>query len=142
MLGKRNKRVHAFFQRYNHESERNSATRVLTHLFQCHSTVQWAQRHGDLLLPSDVHLALLLVGETGRVWRTIYGRERETNHLPLWDEVEIIDRAEHWMIRPLKESAHMLGYNDLLSRPNIELNTIWKPIIKKVRWKKYEYEHR
>ncbi len=54
-------------------------------------------------------------------------------HLPLWDKVEIIDRAEHWRIRRLKESAHMLGYNDLLSRPSIELNTIWEPIIKKAR---------
>ena len=41
------------------------------------------------------------------------------NHLPWWDEVEIIDRAEYWRIRRLKESAHMLGYNDLLSRPSI-----------------------
>ena len=39
------------------------------------------------------------------------------NHLPLWDKIEIIDRAEHWRIRYLKESAHMLDYNDLLSRP-------------------------
>ena len=38
------------------------------------------------------------------------------------------------MIRCLKESAHMLGYNDLLSRPRVELNTIWEPIIKKARW--------
>ena len=58
------------------------------------------------------------------------------NHLPLWDKVEIIDRAERWRIRRLKESAHMLGYNDLLSRPNIELNTIWEPIIKKARFLK------
>ena len=50
-----------------------------------------------------------------------------------WDKVEIIDRAEHWRIRHLKESAHMLGYNDLLSRPSIELNTIWELIIKKAR---------
>ena len=55
------------------------------------------------------------------------------NHLLLWDEAEIIDRAEHWRIRRLKESAHMLGYNDLLSRPSKEMNTIWEPIIKKVR---------
>ena len=26
----------------------------------------------------------------------------------------------------------MLSYNDLLSRPSIELNTIWEPIIKKL----------
>ena len=65
------------------------------------------------------------------------------NYLPLWDEVEIIDRAEHWRIRRLKESAHMLGYNDLLSRPSIEINTIWELIIKKIRLKKKsEYEHR
>ena len=49
--------------------------------------------------------------------------------LPLWDKVEIIDRAEHWRIRRLKESAHMLGYNDLLSRPSIELNKIWEPSV-------------
>ena len=52
------------------------------------------------------------------------------NHLPLWDKVEIIDRAERWRIRRLKESAHLLGYNDRLSRPSIELNTISEPIIK------------
>ena len=62
-------------------------------------------------------------------------KEKE-NHLPLWYKVEIIDRAEHWRIRRLRESAHMLGYNDLLSRPSIELNTIWELIIKKARWKK------
>ena len=39
---------------------------------------------------------------------------------------------EHWSIRRLKESAHMLAYNDLMRRPNIEMNTIWGPIIKKV----------
>ena len=58
------------------------------------------------------------------------------NHLSLWDEVEIIDREEHWRIRRFKESAHMLGYNYLLSRPSIEMNTIWQPMIKKVRLKK------
>ena len=51
------------------------------------------------------------------------------------DEVEIIDRAEHSRIRRLKESAHMVGYNDLLSRPSVEKNTIWESMIKKVRWK-------
>ena len=66
-------------------------------------------------------------GMADHIWK------EKRNHLPLWDKVEIIDRAEHWRIRHLKESAHMLGYNDLLSRPSIELNTIWEPIIKKAR---------
>ena len=36
----------------------------------------------------------------------------------------------------LKESAYLLDYNDLLSRPSIKLNTVWDPIIKKARWEK------
>ena len=60
------------------------------------------------------------------------GKEKG-NYLPLWDKVKIIDSDEHWRIRFLKESAHMLGYSDLLSRPSREINTIWEPIIKKVR---------
>ena len=76
-------------------------------------------------------------GMADHIWK------KKGNYLPLCDKVEIIDRAEHWRIRRLKESAHMLGYNDLLSRPSIELNTIWEPIIKKTRWKKKsEYEQR
>ena len=62
----------------------------------------------------------------------------------IWKEkgkVEIIDRAENWRIRRLKESARMLGYSDLLSRPSIELNTIWELIIK-AWWKKNLNEHR
>ena len=66
-------------------------------------------------------------GMADHIWK------EKGNHLPLWDKLEIIDRAEHWRIRCLKESAHILGYNDLLSRPSIELNTIWEPIIKKAR---------
>jgi len=55
------------------------------------------------------------------------------NHLPLWNEVEIIDHEEHWKIRKLKESAHMLGKNNCLSNPSIEMDSIWKPFIMKDR---------
>ena len=58
------------------------------------------------------------------------------NHLPLWDAVKVIERDEPGRIRRLKESAHMLGYSDLVSRPSIEMNTIWEPIIKKIRFLK------
>ena len=47
----------------------------------------------------------------------------------------IIDREENWKIRRLKDSAHLVGYRDLLSRPSIETNTIWEPVIKKVELK-------
>ena len=66
-------------------------------------------------------------GMVDHIWK------EKGNHLPLRDKVEIIYKAEHSQIRRLKESAHMLDYNDLLSRPSIELNTIWEPIIKKAR---------
>ena len=69
-------------------------------------------------------------GMADHIWK------EKRNHLPLWDDVKITDRAECWRIRRLKESVYMLGYNDLLSRPSIELNTIWELIIKKARWKK------
>ena len=35
-------------------------------------------------------------GMADHIWK------EKGNHLPLWDEVEIIDRAEHWRIRRLK----------------------------------------
>ena len=46
-------------------------------------------------------------GMVDHIWK------EKLNHLPLWDKVEIIDRAEHWRIRRLKESANMLGYKDV-----------------------------
>ena len=66
-------------------------------------------------------------GMVDNIWK------EKGNHLPLWDKVKITDREKHWRIRRLKKSVHMSGYNDLLSRPSIEMNTIWEPIIKKVR---------
>ena len=63
----------------------------------------------------------------GHIWK------EKGNHLSLWNEVEIIDREEHWRTRLLEELAHMLSYNGLLSRPSIDMNTIWKPIIKMIR---------
>ena len=75
-------------------------------------------------------------GMADHIWK------EKGNHLPWWDEVVIIKRAEQWRIRRLTESAHMLGYNDLLSRPDIELNTIWELIIKKEKiwiWAQVRY---
>lgn len=38
-------------------------------------------------------------------------------------------------VRYLKESAHMLGYEDLLIRPSLEINIIWElPTKKKTKW--------
>ena len=59
--------------------------------------------------------------------------KEKRNYLPLWDKVKIIDREEHWKRKHLKEAAHLLGYVVTLSRPSIEMNTIWEPIIEKAK---------
>lgn len=33
-------------------------------------------------------------------------------------------KNQHWMIRRMKESAHMLGDDDVASSPSIEMNSI------------------
>ena len=84
----------------------------------------------------EQHRKAVVRGEIEKSGRADHILKEKGNHLPLWDKVKIIDRAERWRIRRLKESAHMFGYDDLLSRLSIELNTIWEPIIKKARYKK------
>ena len=90
----------------------------------------------------EEHRKAVVRGEIEKLGMADHIWKEKGSHLPWWDKVEIIDWAEHWRIRRLKESARMLGYSDLLSRPSIELNTICEPITKKVRWKKKsKYEH-
>ena len=68
-------------------------------------------------------------GVADHIWR-----EKE-DHYPLWDQVEIIDKEHHWKTCKLKESAHMLVHKNLQSRPSIEINTIWEPVIRSAREK-------
>ena len=56
--------------------------------------------------------------------------KEKRNHLPLWDETIIVEGEEQWKRRCLKEAEHILCYSDLLSRLNIEMNTIRKPFTK------------
>ena len=79
------------------------------------------------------HRKAVVRGEIEKSGMANYTWKEKRNHLPLRDEVKIIDREEPWRIRQLKESAHMLGNSDVLCRPSIQMNTIWEPIIKKVR---------
>ena len=71
----------------------------------------------------EEHWEAVVQGEIKKSGMADHIWKEKGNHLLLWDEVEIIDREEHWRIRHFKESAHMLGYSDLLSRPSIEMNT-------------------
>ena len=58
------------------------------------------------------------------VWLTIYGKKKGGNHLSLWDKDKTIYMEEHQRIKPHKEAVYILSYNDLLSRPSIEMNMI------------------
>lgn len=51
----------------------------------------------------------------------------------LWNNVKLLNKQEHWEVRNLKESAHMLGYKEPLSRPSIEIKMILELLIKKKR---------
>lgn len=41
------------------------------------------------------------------------------------NEIKIMDREKHWRVRHLKESTHILDYDDVLGRASIEINAIW-----------------
>ena len=58
-------------------------------------------------------------GMVDHIWK------EKGNHLPLWDIVEMIDRAENWRIRCLKESATM---------PQIFLPTRYKYIFLTIKF--------
>ena len=75
----------------------------------------------------------LYIGEKlkSRVWLADHIWKEKGTHQPLWDEAKIIFMEEHGKIKRLKEAAYMLGYNDLLSRPSIDMNTIWEQLITK-----------
>ena len=99
----------------------------------CYGKIYKGKTGHPLNVRLEEHRKAVVQGEIEKSGMVDHIWKEKRNHLLLWDEVEIIDREEHWRIRHLKDSAHMLGYNDLLIRPSIEMNTIWEPIIKKVR---------
>ena len=78
---------------------------------------------GPLKVRLEKHRKAVVRGEIEKSGMADHIWKEKGNHVPLKDEVEIIDKEEHWRIRHLKESAHMLGYSDLLSKPSIEMNT-------------------
>ena len=59
-------------------------------------------------------------GMVDHIWK------EKRKHVTLWNY-----REEDRRVRHLKEAADMLGYTDLLSRPSIEMNMMWEPIILK-----------
>ena len=77
----------------------------------------------------EEHRKAVTRGETDKSGIAYHVWKEKGDHRPLWDEVKIINSEPHWKVRKLKETAHMLGHNNLLSRPSIELNTIWEPLI-------------
>ena len=55
----------------------------------------------------EEHRKVVVRGEIKKSGMADHIWKEKGNHLLLWDKTEIIDRAEHWRIRHLKESAHM-----------------------------------
>lgn len=49
----------------------------------------------------------------------------------LWNKVKLLNKQEQQKIRDLKESAHMVGYQDPLRRPSIKIKMILELLINK-----------
>ena len=60
----------------------------------------------------EEHRKAVCRGEVKKSVMANYLWKEKGNHLPLWDEVKIVDRGEYLKIRGLKEAAHMSGHND------------------------------
>lgn len=61
------------------------------------------------------------------VWREKSGHQPNVK----WSKKKKIKKMkEHWRIRFLKKSPHMLGYDNLVSRPSLEIDTILGSLIK------------
>ena len=80
----------------------------------CHPVKVRLEEHQKAVCQGEIEKS----GMVDHIWK------EKGHHLLLWDQAKIID----W-----EESVQMLGYHDLLSRPRIERNTIWEPLIKKVQ---------
>ena len=80
----------------------------------CHPLKIRLEEHRKTIVQGEIEKS----GMADHIWK------EKGNNQHLWDKVKIIDRDEHWRIRRLKESVHMLGYFNLLSIPSIEMNTI------------------
>ena len=54
------------------------------------------------------------------------------DHIPLWNEVKIIDRERFWKERKLKEAAHiLLPPPKCMSQTSADLNPMWLPLLMK-----------
>ncbi len=60
-----------------------------------------------LLIKSKARERTVCQGEIEKMSMADHIWKEKGNHQPLWDEVKIIGREQHWKIRHLKEAAHV-----------------------------------
>ena len=65
--------------------------------------------HRPLKTRLEEHQKAVVRGEITKSAMADHIWKEKGNHLPLSDKFKIIDRNEHWIIRRLKESAHILA---------------------------------
>jgi hypothetical protein len=60
-----------------------------------------------------------------------------TGHRILWDQAEIIGHKQRWKARKFHEATEIKKGGELvLSEPSMEINPIWRPMIKKLNIRK------
>lgn len=56
----------------------------------------------------------------------------DTNHVPNWESVKILDRDSNWLARRFKESFHILNTKDILNRDEgVNILTVYTPLLTK-----------
>ena len=53
------------------------------------------------------------------------------DHIPLWNDIKIMDKARHWEEKKLKEAAHILLSPKCMSQTSADLNPMWLPLLMK-----------
>ena len=51
------------------------------------------------------------------------------DHMPLWDDVRVIDTERGWKQRKMKEAAHIAMSSKCISQPSAEFGPMWLPLL-------------
>ena len=79
----------------------------------------------------EEHKKAVAKGETHKSKLAEHIWNANGEHVPLWNDVKIVDRERCWKERKLKETAHIILSPTCISQTSAELNPMWLPLLMK-----------
>ena len=79
----------------------------------------------------EEHKKAVIKGETHKSKLAEHIWTANGDHIPLWNDIKIIDRERFWKERKLKEAAHILLSPKCMSQTSADLNPMWLPLLMK-----------